>query len=99
MSRIPVLGNAFKHTRKERVRKELIDFIQPIVVTDNEELRRASLVEDMRTGVGADANEEFPNVDPDEIEKEFDIPARRRSLIERLFEPTHKKTQPMIPRR
>jgi general secretion pathway protein D len=99
VSRIPVLGNAFKHTRKERVRKELIIFIQPIVVTDDDELQRASLIEDMRTGVGAKANEDFPNIDPDAIDKEFDLPARKRSLWDKLFQPNHEKTQLLIPRR
>ena len=99
VSRIPVLGNAFKHTRKERVRKELIIFIQPIVVSDDDELQRASLIEDMRSGVGARANEIFPNVDPDAIAEQLAVPARKRSLLDKLFEPTHKKTQPLIPRR
>jgi len=61
LSRIPVLGNLFKDTVKSKVRKELIIFIQPVVVDDNGDLRAASLSEDFRTQVGADAYKVFPD--------------------------------------
>ena len=101
VSRIPLLGNAFKNTRREKTRKELVIFIQPIVVTADNELRTASLIEDMRTGVGAKANEEFPDVDPKLVADDpygYNFPVRKRTLWDRLFEPNHKKTEPLIPR-
>ncbi|MGK0187590.1 MAG: general secretion pathway protein D [Verrucomicrobiales bacterium] len=101
VSRLPLIGNAFKHTRKEKTRKELVIFIQPIVVTDDMELANASLVEDMRTGVGATANESFPDVDPQAVADDpygYNFPVRKRTLWDKLFEPNHKKTKPQIPR-
>ena len=101
VSRLPLVGNAFKHTRKEKTRKELVIFIQPIVVTDDDELQDASLVEDMRTGVGARANEEFPDVDPQKVAKDpygYQFPVRKRTLWDKLFEPNHQKSEQLIPR-
>ena len=60
VSRIPYLGNLFKSTKKERNRTELLVFIQPTVVEGNDEIRGASLNEDLRTEIGADAFEAFP---------------------------------------
>jgi type II secretory pathway component GspD/PulD (secretin) len=60
VSRIPYLGNLFKSTKKERKRTELLVFIQPTVVEGNDEIRGASLNEDLRTDIGADAFEAFP---------------------------------------
>ena len=102
VSRLPIVGNAFKSTRKERSRKELIVFIQPIVLEDDEDLRSASLTEDLRTGVGARAYEVFPDVDPDVIAQDpygQTVPRRKRGFWQKLFEPTHKKSKPLIPRR
>ncbi len=62
ISRIPVLGHAFKSTKTKKSRKELIIFIQPVVVEDGEEARAASHTEDMRTAIGADAAGAFPEV-------------------------------------
>ena len=101
VSRLPLIGHAFKHTLTEKTRKELVIFIQPIVVTDDDELRDASLVEDMRTGVGAVANKEFPDVDPQQVAKDpygYNFPVRKRSLWDKLFEPNHKKSGALIPR-
>ncbi len=60
LSRIPLLGNAFKSTKSKKSRKELIIFIQPMVVEDPEAAAEASLSEDLRTEIGADAVEIFP---------------------------------------
>ena len=62
LSRIPLLGNAFKSTKSKKSRKELIIFIQPMVVEDPEAAADASLSEDLRTEIGADAVEIFPEV-------------------------------------
>lgn len=99
VSRIPLVGHAFKHTRTEKTRKELIIFIQPIVVNDDEDLQRASLTEDMRTGIGARAYKDFPDVDPDVIAEEPSIKPRNRTLLDKLFEPNHRKSQPLLPGR
>jgi general secretion pathway protein D len=60
LRRIPVLGRAFESTNQETTRKELIIFIQPFIVEDGDELMRASLGEDLRTGIGAEGRERFP---------------------------------------
>ena len=62
LSRIPVLGLAFKSTKTVKARKELIIFIQPVVVEDGEQTNAASFNEEMRTEVGADAAEAFPDL-------------------------------------
>ena len=62
LSRIPVLGHAFKSTKTIKARKELIIFIQPVVVESAEETAAVSLTEDSRSEVGADAAEAFPDV-------------------------------------
>jgi len=64
ISRIPVLGVPFKRTITGTARRELIIFIQPIVVTDEMTARRASLSEDLRSTIGADAYEAFPEAHP-----------------------------------
>lgn len=62
LSRIPVLGHAFKSTKTVKARKELIIFIQPVVVETDAETAAASLAEDSRTLMGADAAETFPDL-------------------------------------
>lgn len=66
VSRIPVIGNAFKNAKSSKTRKELLVFIQPTVVTDNEELGVASFNEDVRTSVGEEVAGVFPQA---ELEK------------------------------
>ena len=63
VSRIPIIGHAFKNANRGTTRKELIVFIQPTVVQDNEELSIASYTEDLRTTVGSDAAKSFPTGD------------------------------------
>ncbi len=60
ISRLPLLGALFRNKNTSKERKELIIFIQPTVVKDIASMRRASLAEDIRTQVGADTNEKFP---------------------------------------
>jgi type II secretion system protein D len=60
VSRIPYLGNAFKSTRKKRSRKELLVFIQPVVVESDADIAAASYHEDLRTKIGAEAYQAFP---------------------------------------
>jgi type II secretory pathway component GspD/PulD (secretin) len=60
LCRIPVLGYAFKRTKNSKTRKELLIFIQPVVVEDNAEAADASWKEDARTEIGHDAAAVFP---------------------------------------
>lgn len=79
VSRIPVLGSLFKSDTTTKERKELVIFIQPRVVLNDEILRDASLHEDMRTRVGEDAVRTFPDrvvpvatpADPPKKKKKF----------------------------
>ncbi len=59
LSRIPLLGNAFKSTSTTKGRKELLIFIQPVVVEDNEQAESASLRENEATDVGAEVGDKF----------------------------------------
>ncbi|MFN0127062.1 MAG: secretin N-terminal domain-containing protein [Verrucomicrobiales bacterium] len=72
ISHIPVLGHLFKSTKLAKNRKELIIFIQPVVVEDTEEAAAASFEEDMRTGIGGEAAALFPEAgavpDPGSLE-------------------------------
>jgi type II secretory pathway component GspD/PulD (secretin) len=52
---IPYLGNLFKYQTDDRERDELLVFIQPTVVNDDIQTVRASLKEERRTKIGADA--------------------------------------------
>lgn len=61
LSRIPGVGRLFKEDITSKTRKELIVFIQPIVVNDETDLRATSMHEDVRTNVGADAYHAFPD--------------------------------------
>ncbi len=63
VSRIPVIGHAFKNSTTNTTRKELVVFIQPTVVEDGPQLFAASRSEDLRTSVGSDAAETFPPAD------------------------------------
>ena len=83
ISRILVLGNAFKSTKKTKSRKELIIFIQPVVVEDGDDVRGASHREDLRTEVGASAAEVFPEVPLPSYEMPLEQPRR----IQPLFKP------------
>jgi general secretion pathway protein D len=52
---VPYLGNFFRTTTNNRERDELLVFIQPSVVNDDVQTLRASLKEERRTKIGADA--------------------------------------------
>ncbi|MEZ0386065.1 MAG: secretin N-terminal domain-containing protein [Verrucomicrobium sp.] len=61
LSRIPGVGRFFREDITKKERKELIIFIQPMVVNDDGSMQRASLREDLRTKVGQDAYKVFPD--------------------------------------
>jgi general secretion pathway protein D len=60
LGRIPGLGRLFREDITSKVRKELIIFIQPMVVDDNFAMRQASMNEDFRTKAGEHAARAFP---------------------------------------
>ena len=65
LGRIPGLGKLFRNDTDNTERKELVIFIQPNVVTDESAIRQASIREDLRSGVGSDAAQKFPqNIAP-----------------------------------
>ena len=57
---IPFFGNAAKSTNRTKSRSELMIFIQPIVVHDDQEAVFSSYDEDVRSEVGQDVAETFP---------------------------------------
>ena len=65
LSRIPMVGNLFKSSKTVKTRKELIIFIQPVVVEDGAQVDAASLQEDLRTQVGAAAAASVPEFVPE----------------------------------
>ena len=67
LSRIPMVGNLFKSSKTVKTRKELIIFIQPVVVEDGAQVDAASLQEDLRSQVGAAAAAAFPEFVPEFI--------------------------------
>ncbi len=93
LSRIPGVGNLFKENKDSTTRSELIIFIQPQVIQDNNALRLSSLKEDQRTKVGADAFQRFPSeVVPAAAEP---VEERRTSLFSRLFSRKRTAEQPV----
>jgi general secretion pathway protein D len=60
LGRIPGLGKLFRTDSDNTERKELIIFIQPQVVENEGAIRQTSMREDMRSDVGADAAQKFP---------------------------------------
>jgi general secretion pathway protein D len=83
LGRIPGLGKLFRTDTDSTVRKELIVFIQPQVVTDDMGVRNTSMDEDMRTKVGAEAAQRFPQkvvpvVTPPPAPK-------KKNLLQRIF--------------
>ena len=57
---LPVIGAAAKTTNKTSTRSELMIFIQPVVVHDNQEAVTSSYDEDVRSDIGETAAEVFP---------------------------------------
>lgn len=98
---LPIIGAAARNSVRDSQRSELMIFIQPVVVRSNGDALKASYDEDVRSDVGEDAAEVFPEPGMptiqqrtevvEEIETE-DAPLRR--LGQRLF---GKKKQPGEP--
>lgn len=84
ISRVPLLGNLFKETVDSKTRKELIIFIQPMVVTDDATLKQASYNEDIRTTVGEDLAKRFPQT-PQLPEPKLDDKPKKKGFFSRIF--------------
>ena len=84
ISRLPLMGNLFKDHSNSTTRRELIIFIQPVVVTDEKSMQKASYDEDIRTKVGGEAFDKFPQVPPPRPPEE-NVPPKKKTLFERMF--------------
>jgi len=82
LGRIPGLGKLFRTDTDSKVRKELIVFIQPQVVKDDFGVRTTSLNEDLRTKVGAEAAQRFPQK---VIPAAPPPPPKKKNLLQRMF--------------
>ena len=60
LKEIPVIGYAAKNSNVSKTRSELMIFIQPIVVRNDEEATFTSYDEDVRSEIGEDAAATFP---------------------------------------
>lgn len=98
---IPLFGHAAKNTDRSVSRSELMIFIQPVVVHDNQEAVWASYDEDVRSDVGEDAANSFPEPGVPTIQQRAEVveeavmedqPLKR--LGQKLF---GKKKQPREP--
>lgn len=83
LSKIPGLGRLFRTDTNNITRKELIVFIQPQVVTDNNSVRSTSLNEDYRTKVGAEAAQRFPQIAPPPAAEP--VVEKKKNFFQRLF--------------
>ena len=80
---VPYLGNLFKFTTNTRERDELLVFIQPSVVNDDVETLRASLKEERRTKIGADAYQlAHPS---DEVEPPPPAPVKKKKGLSKEY--------------
>jgi general secretion pathway protein D len=89
LGKIPGIGKLFNTNNDTIIRKELIIFIQPHVVSDNDSLRTGSLSEDIRTKSGSDSAKRFPQVPPPP-EPEPEPTPKKKNFFQRLFSPETK---------
>jgi general secretion pathway protein D len=80
---VPYLGNFFKFTSNVRERDELLVFIQPSVVNDDVQTLRASLKEEKRTKIGADAYQMAHP--PDEGESTPTAPVKKKKGLSKEY--------------
>ncbi|MDF1656837.1 MAG: hypothetical protein P1U58_04450 [Verrucomicrobiales bacterium] len=99
---LPFIGNAAKTTNKSTTRTELMIFIQPVVVHDNQQAVTSSYDEDVRSEIGETAAQTFPEPGVptiqhraemiEEVELE-DQPLKR--LGQKLFGKKEKEREPL----
>ncbi len=85
LGQIPGLGKLFRTDNNSVTRKELIVFIQPQVVNDNDDVRGTSLSEDIRTSSGAEAAQRFPQVPPPPQAVPAVVPPKKKNFFQRIF--------------
>ena len=85
LGKIPGLGKLFRTDNNNYIRKELIVFIQPQVVTDNTSVRATSLSEDIRTNAGAQAAQRFPQVPAPPAAEPVVVPEKKKNFFQRMF--------------
>ncbi len=87
LGQIPGIGKLFRTDSNSVTRKELIVFIQPQVVGENDAIQETSLHEDMRTTTGFEAAQRFPQVvePPKAKPAEETPPAKKKNFFQRLF--------------
>ena len=85
LGKIPGLGKLFRTDIKNVIRKELIVFIQPQVVTDTSSVLDTSMSEDIRTSAGAQAAQRFPQVPPPPAAEPVVVPQKKKNFFMRMF--------------
>jgi len=85
LGKIPGLGKLFRTDVKNNIRKELIVFIQPQVVTDTSSVLSTSLSEDTRTTAGAQAAQRFPQVPAPPALEPVVVPQKKKNFFMRMF--------------
>jgi len=85
LGKIPGLGKLFRTDVKNNIRKELIVFIQPQVVTDTASVLETSLSEDTRTTAGAQAAQRFPQVPAPPTQEPVVVPQKKKNFFQRMF--------------
>jgi general secretion pathway protein D len=85
LGKIPGLGKLFRTDVKNVIRKELIVFIQPQVVTDTSSVLDTSMSEDIRTSAGAQAAQRFPQVPPPPTAEPVVVPKKKKNFFQRMF--------------
>lgn len=98
LGRIPGLGRLFREDITSKTRKELIVFIQPVVVDDNFAMRQASMNEDLRTKAGEHAARSFPE---QMIPKAQPVESKAAAKVRRWFDvfkrPERTETEVYVP--
>ncbi|MCB1229281.1 MAG: hypothetical protein KDN19_03390 [Verrucomicrobiae bacterium] len=85
LKNIPLVGNAVKNTAKSKTRSELMIFLQPIVVREDEDAFTASYDEDVRSHIGEDAARAFPEPGVPTMQYEADEQEQAERIEKRGF--------------
>ncbi|MFZ4766388.1 MAG: type II secretion system protein GspD, partial [Roseimicrobium sp.] len=92
LGRIPGLGRLFREDITTKERKELIIFIQPVVVNEDFAMRQASRNEDLRTKAGEQAAHAFPEHLIPVAQPVPSTPSERKHRWYDIFKRTEKAT-------
>jgi type II secretion system protein D len=98
LGRIPYLGRLFREDITSKERKELIIFIQPMVVDSEFAMRQASMNEDLRTKAGEYAARSFPEkLIPRAEPVEGKVAARARRWFDIFKRPERPQVEVVVP--